>query len=283
MIDHSTFLRNSSVSGIQFPVLNTFGIRWIGTTYVDFPSTRVADSDDKKDCHLHINLGASGEVLVDGKWTRWPGNSAYVNPTDSDWGWRLSDSTEQMEHFYIRYLTKNESCFPVSKRGSYIVEFDDFHDDFHEIISMYEYLYKETNNLERPLVIRCFVELVAFHGREIILGTKSQSQLSRLWAQVLAEPEKPWTIHALSEAIDVSPETLRLHCKREVSRSPMRQVTFLRMRKAAGMLETTDLTLQQIAQCVGYESSFNFSTAFKRVFGVSPAEYRKKSRKITRS
>lgn len=44
----------------------------------------------------------------------------------------------------------------------------------------------------------------------------------------------------------------------------------LRMEKAKTLLEETDLSITEIAFQVGYEYSSNFTTAFKRFFGVTP-------------
>ena len=49
-----------------------------------------------------------------------------------------------------------------------------------------------------------------------------------------------------------------------------------RINKACQLLETTDLTIQQIALSVGVENQLYFSKVFKKIKGVSPTEYRKK-------
>lgn len=54
-------------------------------------------------------------------------------------------------------------------------------------------------------------------------------------------------------------------------------MTFLtewRLAMAADLLRETDATIGAVARQVGYGSSFALSTAFKRVFGVSPQEHR---------
>ena len=54
----------------------------------------------------------------------------------------------------------------------------------------------------------------------------------------------------------------------------MHQVAFLRMRRAATLLESTRQKINSIARTVGYDNAFAFSTAFKRHIGTSPADYR---------
>lgn len=47
----------------------------------------------------------------------------------------------------------------------------------------------------------------------------------------------------------------------------------LRMRQAVELLEHTDKKVYEIAEEVGYSSLSYFSTAFKKSFGQTPAEY----------
>jgi AraC-like DNA-binding protein len=50
----------------------------------------------------------------------------------------------------------------------------------------------------------------------------------------------------------------------------------VRLEKARELLERHELTVTQVAMAVGYEYSNNFSTAFKRHYGISPKAYQMK-------
>jgi len=65
-------------------------------------------------------------------------------------------------------------------------------------------------------------------------------------------------------------------CRRQLGRSPMHQVTYLRMRRAAELLANTSHTIEAIAQEVGYHNPFVFSNAFTKWIGWRPSEYRRK-------
>lgn len=58
--------------------------------------------------------------------------------------------------------------------------------------------------------------------------------------------------------------------------SPLEYVRVMRMKKAAEMLLTEDLTIAEIAYAVGINDPFYFSKCFKTQFEVSPSAYRKK-------
>ena len=56
----------------------------------------------------------------------------------------------------------------------------------------------------------------------------------------------------------------------------MRYLNELRCAEAKRLLESTDLSITQIAICVGYNSSSHFSDSYKKIMGEAPAYTRKK-------
>lgn len=57
----------------------------------------------------------------------------------------------------------------------------------------------------------------------------------------------------------------------------MAYVNYIRIKKAMQLLRTTDKTVLEIALEVGYDSHEGFIKAFKKVYGLPPAEYRKQA------
>jgi len=88
-------------------------------------------------------------------------------------------------------------------------------------------------------------------------------------------PARPWTIVSLARATGVSRAALARRFHDLVGEPPMTFLTGWRLALAADLLCETDATIGAVAQRVGYGSSFALSTAFKRVHGVSPQQYRR--------
>ena len=52
-----------------------------------------------------------------------------------------------------------------------------------------------------------------------------------------------------------------------------------RMLKATELLKLTSLSIAEIGSAVGYENQLHFSRAFKRIYGISPREWRNSQKK----
>ncbi|WP_297566104.1 AraC family transcriptional regulator [uncultured Faecalibaculum sp.] len=63
--------------------------------------------------------------------------------------------------------------------------------------------------------------------------------------------------------------------KRATGQSPQQFLIQYRLIKAANLLKTTDLSIREVASSVGYENQLHFSRAFRKMYEVSPREYKK--------
>ncbi len=89
-------------------------------------------------------------------------------------------------------------------------------------------------------------------------------------------PAEPWTLESLAKRLNVSRATLAARFKAVVGEPPMTYLAHWRMLLASELLADPLLTTTRIAGDVGYGSPFALSTAFKRRFGLSPTEYRRR-------
>ena len=83
------------------------------------------------------------------------------------------------------------------------------------------------------------------------------------------------TIEELSRQYLVNPTTLKAAFKSVYGTSLAAHVREHRMEQAAKLLRTSDMTIAEIAQSVGYDSQSKFTAAFKTFFHMLPREYRK--------
>jgi len=116
------------------------------------------------------------------------------------------------------------------------------------------------------------------HGivlRTLCITRGSGLRLAALWTAVHADLARPWSLAEMARRVGMSRENLRRVCLHEVGVSPLRQLTRLRIGRAAELLSFSPDKLAVIAERVGYGDPFAFSAAFKRETGASPSAYRK--------
>ncbi|MFE7046845.1 AraC family transcriptional regulator [Streptomyces californicus] len=88
------------------------------------------------------------------------------------------------------------------------------------------------------------------------------------------DPAHPWTVASLAARAGVSRAGLARRFTELVGEPPMSYLTAWRLAVAADLLRESDATVEAVARRVGYSTPFAFSSAFKRVRGVSPQEFR---------
>lgn len=84
------------------------------------------------------------------------------------------------------------------------------------------------------------------------------------------------TLNDLSELLDCSPSYLSRMFKRELGQSPIDYLISLRIAKSKELLLTTDATLQEIAEKVGFVDSNYFNRTFRKHVGISPIRFKTK-------
>jgi AraC-like DNA-binding protein len=107
---------------------------------------------------------------------------------------------------------------------------------------------------------------------------RGDSRIGGLWAAVAEELAIDWKLSTLAQRCRLSAEHLRRVCRRELGRTPMEHVTYMRMQHAQELLEGRDDKLEVIAPLVGYRSAGVFSRAFVRCVGITPTQYRERRR-----
>ena len=105
------------------------------------------------------------------------------------------------------------------------------------------------------------------------------SYLSRTVAEIRLYMEnhldEKLTIETLSRQFHISPTAFKSCFRRMYGQPVHRWLQSYRMDKAAELLQTSPMTVLQIAQSVGYEGASQFNSAFKRQFGVTPRQHKK--------
>jgi AraC-like DNA-binding protein len=135
-------------------------------------------------------------------------------------------------------------------------------------------LREEWEGLREPKHIHHWVTLLHSLALRATTPWCSGPRIAEVWELVSRELASDWKLTTLATRCSLSPEHLRRLCLRELGRTPMEHLTYMRIQRAQELLENTDEKLESIAPQVGYRSAQVFSRAFTRCVGMTPSEYR---------
>jgi AraC-like DNA-binding protein len=115
-----------------------------------------------------------------------------------------------------------------------------------------------------------------------------QGQEQPCWSQSIQDPQvqkavqalhedcaRQWSLEALAQHAGLSRTSLAERFRKTMGNTPLNYLRTVRMQKAMGALSSSERSLEQIAQEVGYQDAFSFSKVFKRTLGVAPRDFRR--------
>ncbi|MCX6396960.1 MAG: helix-turn-helix domain-containing protein [Propionibacteriales bacterium] len=98
--------------------------------------------------------------------------------------------------------------------------------------------------------------------------------VARIVATVEARLPEPPSIAGLAAEFALSERTMARHVVRATGRSPSALVQGVKVRRARALLESSRLTVEQVAAAVGYADATALRRAMQRNLGASPSRYR---------
>ena len=256
--DSRDWLQDSPVC----PALANFQIRHLAVAYMATPFEIVRTRLSGR--YFLASFGGVGRVLIDGRWAKCrPGQAMLLPPSTLQAFQTLPD--KRWDFCWGRYQERAGQKPLASARTPIIAEFDA------------EPLRRAILGLHRecssggPLTER-WAGLVHAYVMQFAQPAQMDSRRWTLWEEVARSLADPWSIAEMARRVHLSERQLQRLCLRDLGRSPRQQLIWLRMRRAAELLQT-NAKIDTIARDVGDQNPFVFSTTFKRVMGWSPSVF----------
>lgn len=227
---------------------------------------------DLSGTYLLSCFAGRGEILLDGRWQTCREGWACLAPPHALLAFRAVKGA-RWKFTWVRYQQPPEQRPIISSSSPALARFDP-----EPIRCAVEGLAAELRAQVAPMAVTHWVELIHTYVLRFAQPWQSDDRLGHLWEYVATRLGEPWNLDRLAQRCHLSTEHLRRLCRRELGRSPMHQVIYLRMQFAAKLLATTDDKIETIAHDCGYENPFVFSTTFKKWVGWRPSEYRARKR-----
>ncbi len=107
------------------------------------------------------------------------------------------------------------------------------------------------------------------------LAALDDPSLARSLEAILDHPEAQHTVESLAVLAWMSRSVFAQRFLHSFGRTPLNYVRDVRLRKAAKLLRSTDMSVDAIASKVGFHSRSHFSHAFHQLFACAPSKFRR--------
>jgi len=258
--------REHIVRAADCPALSTHGIAHVGVADAAAPYTMVRT--DLPGAYFLACFEGEGRILLDGRWQRCTAGMACLAPPHVLHAFHAVPG-RRWGFVWVRYGPQTGQGPLINSSAPVLAKFA-----VEPVRAAVEGLFHEQAGGRQPWSLHHWTELIQGYVTRFAQPWHVEDRLAKLWEAVAAEPGQPWTLTELARRSHCSGEHLRRLCRRQLGRTPMHQVTYLRLRHAADLLTRTDDKLETIATAVGYANPFVFSNTFKRWTGWRPSEYR---------
>ena len=215
-------------------------------------------------------LGGQGRVLIDGRWRVCREGHACLLPAHTLNAFEaIPDKPWEFCWVCFQHPAKQRPLANITT--PVLAQYDPL-----PLRSAILGLMYECNGPAQPTLIQEWTDLVHAYVLRFAQPSDQPDQLRLLWERVAGSLKDEWSLARLAAEAGYSNEHLRRLCQRQLGRSPVHQVTYLRMRRAAELLATSEFTVESISQEIGYQNPFVFSNAFTKWIGWRPSEYRRR-------
>lgn len=99
--------------------------------------------------------------------------------------------------------------------------------------------------------------------------------------QIVTNPEKELSLQELAKQFHLHPTYISNRFKELFGKSPIQVQREMKIDRAKKLLRSTELSVTEIAQAVGYPTIPGFTRLFKNYVGISPTQFRNLNKKWT--
>lgn len=224
----------------------------------------------------HILLVNSGEIEVQCAGRSQilkKGNFVIYKPGEKQYYTSISEASSFWVHFGGTSVDEILSSYSLDS-GIYLTEYS------MTVFSTYSSLIRQFNqpNLNN-LANGTLLLLLAYISNMVkeTHKTKISESISGIITYINMNYNKPLTIEELSEKAGYSKSRFAHLFKEITNMTPVAYRNDIRLRNACEMLTGTSHSICEVALSCGFEDQLYFCRVFKKKYGVSPGEYRRKS------
>lgn len=218
-----------------------------------------------------VTISGTGKILVNGQWHICKPGEACILPAYNTNALTLNQS-QNWKFCWVRYHHEGNQVPLIHATQAIVADFPS--DSFHAAV---QGLLAESKTPERLPIVQQWTQLIHIYVSEFLKSHQLDDRLWKLWFHIEKNIHLEWNLSSMSQVANLSDEHIRRLCKSQYGRSPIQQLRWLRMHRAAELLLGTDDKIETIARDLGYNNPIVFSSAFRKQFGIQPSKYRKQT------
>ncbi|MBQ0051024.1 MAG: helix-turn-helix transcriptional regulator [Treponema sp.] len=158
----------------------------------------------------------------------------------------------------------------------------------HDVLKMLHlYAFESSKTMKNSeITLECQTKLLTHWIIRSLLGenydmrsVSTNERIGRIQTYIEIHCGENLTVADLARNANMSVSNFNRLFSKEVGTSPKNYLTDVRINKSIKLLRRNDFSISEIAAQCGFSSLSHFSTAFKKVYDMSPSEYREKYQK----
>jgi len=246
--------------------LAQFQIHHLGETIANKPYCMIRNAQDAA-FFLSTDEGA-GEVMINGEWVSCGVGQAAILPPNRLNAFRACNDQPWKFHYVKYYQEQGQTPF-IRCKEPVIAEFSATSFGY-----MMNGLLAEIYAENRANYVWQWLQLIKLSITDYCEPWMVDDRLWQLWDDVGKNLSYTWSLDEMAQKAFLSAEHLRRLTRQVYGRSPMKQLRWLRMQRAAEFLISTDDKVEVIGMECGYKNVNTFTRIFKEFFRSTPSEYR---------
>lgn len=246
------------------------------------PTVSTERPNGRKDYQLLYIATGKGHFYFDGKERiLTEGNMILYRPHEPQMYYY--HASDKIEVYWVHFTGRDVEAvlkkygLPETENVFYTGTSPDYQCIYREMIQELQLCRANYEELLSFTLMRFFIMINRFIDEGKKSGSDIQNEIERATHYFNENYNKPINIDEYAESRHISTCWFIRSFKQILKVTPMQYILSLRMANAQSLLETTEDSISEIAEAVGYDNPLYFSRIFRKNVGVSPSEYRKRS------
>lgn len=118
-----------------------------------------------------------------------------------------------------------------------------------------------------------YSQLTQKNGTDYSMIKSCNSNFMSIIKYINANYEKDISLKSIADTLHMNPNYISQLFKKETGITYTQYLTDLRINKAKHLLQTTDLSINEVSEAVGFNDYFYFLKTFKKIVGITPGKF----------